>query len=321
MEVLEFIKAMPQQITAAKKYSQDCKADKEVNDIVIAGMGTGAIAGELLKEVLKESKYIVRVHEGYGIPSGITSKTLFFAISYSGDTEEVLESAKSAYMKGAQVITITSGGKLRDFSRQKNLNSILIPKGIPPRFAFSYLFFPLLFTLQNSEMIKSKAKEIDETVLTLQSSALEKQAESIATWFEHCVPIIYTSPSLNAIGRRWKQALNENAKTHSFHVRVEDLYHHELMAYTGKQQAEFYILILSKDSDDVKTRRKMQYIKDTAKKAGVGVTEVMISGASIIEKSFFALLLGDLVSYKLAKHYKVDPYETHLLDDFRRTMR
>ena len=80
-------------------------------------------------------------------------------------------------------------------------------------------------------------------------------------------------------------------------------------------------MILSNDSDDVKTRRKMQYIKDTAKKAGVGVTEVMISGASIIEKSFFALLLGDLVSYKLAKHYKVDPYETHLLDDFRRTMR
>lgn len=47
------------------------------------------------------------------------SKTLVFAVSYSGNTVETLNSAKAAYDKGASVVAVTSGGKLKEFANEK----------------------------------------------------------------------------------------------------------------------------------------------------------------------------------------------------------
>ena len=54
----------------------------------------------------------VVVHKGYSIPNFIDEHTLVFAVSFSGDTEEIVEGATEAAAAGGRLVAVTRGGQL-----------------------------------------------------------------------------------------------------------------------------------------------------------------------------------------------------------------
>ncbi len=119
---------------------------KDHENIVIAGMGGSGISGKILSEFY--SKKPLFVVDDYNIPDFVDEKTEFFAVSYSGNTEETLHAANQAKKKGAHVHAITSGGSLS----KMNYDTILIPSGLQPRSALGYLLMPLV----NRTLIKTR---------------------------------------------------------------------------------------------------------------------------------------------------------------------
>ena len=92
------------QVLTSSRLGTDVKISDPVDKIIILGMGGSALPGEVLKSYL-EIKMPIFISRGYDVPPFVDSKTLAFAISYSGNTEETIEAFKAARRKNAKIGT------------------------------------------------------------------------------------------------------------------------------------------------------------------------------------------------------------------------
>ena len=156
--MLKVIEGFPQQCRTGLELPKGISVSGKIDKIVVAGMGGSAVGGDLLKLYMHSSKIPVFVVRDYRVPDFVDDKTLFFAVSYSGNTEETLAAFEDAERKKAKIVAVTSGGLLGTKAKK----AVKIPAGLQPRAALGYLFFPVLGVLNNSGIVDVKNGEIKE---------------------------------------------------------------------------------------------------------------------------------------------------------------
>ena len=107
---------------------------KTISNVIITGLGGSGIGGTILTEVLADSvKVPVLINKDYFLPAFVNENTLVIVSSYSGNTEETVQAMEQAMSKNAQLVCITSGGKILELAKQNLIEFIEIPGGQPPR--------------------------------------------------------------------------------------------------------------------------------------------------------------------------------------------
>ncbi|MBI4140698.1 bifunctional phosphoglucose/phosphomannose isomerase, partial [Candidatus Woesearchaeota archaeon] len=311
MDYLHIIEDMPHQIRDAIKLAQGTKVEGEIDNILVTGMGGSGIPADILRTVMRDTKTPVFVNKDYSLPNFVNDKTLLFAISYSGNTEETLAAYKEATKKRAKIVCICSGGKLKQTATEAKL--IIVPEGMPPRSAIAYLLFPALIVLHNSKLLKLNRETLIKTIDALHAPELKQKAQDLAEQLFGKIPLIYASPAFEAIALRWKQAINENSKQHAFWNVFPEMNHNEMMAYTRPQQG-FHAILLRDENDSPRLQKRISLTKEIIKKQGTTTTEIMLKGESLLVKMMTAIFLGDLTSYYLGIKNKVNPEETKLIE-------
>jgi len=319
---IAIVERFPEHLSEAKALGEGVKVGG-VDKIVVTGMGGSAIAGSLLQSYCsaKAPNLPVFVSRDYDLPGIVDGKTLVFAISYSGNTEETLSSFKSAMRKGAKIVVVTSGGKLRQQAEQLNKQVVLVPEGIQPRAALPYLFLPLLNVLYNSGLIPDPSEEIASTISSLKggASGYFERARSLADKLSGKVPLIYASERMGGVAYRWKTQFNENAKIHAFSHVFPELNHNELVGYT-KLNANYYAIMLEDEADNRRVKERVKLTKDIIGKKGVPSTQIVIKGEYPLTRILSAVYIGDLASVYLAKLTGVDPEPVEIIEDFKKQL-
>jgi len=291
-------------------------------NIVVAGMGGSAIGGDiaysLLREELPVPLYVIR---DYNLPSFVNHKTLFFAVSYSGNTEETLSAYKEAKSRDARCIVISSGGRLKEILGDDVY--IPLPPNMPPRFAFPFIFVPIVRSLESMGIVK-KRNDWEETIELLKglkedfspfTPSAENKAKSLAYALKGKLPLIYaSSPLLFGVALRWKTQINENAKAHAYVDFFPELHHNEIMAWEGKDKvADFAIVLLRDKGENDRIRKRIEITKELiGDKAEI--YEVWTSGESKLARVFSLIYLGDFLSLYLAILYRFDPQEIDFIN-------
>jgi len=104
--------------------------------VIVAGMGGSAAGADLLAaSSLEELDVPILVHRGYGLPAAASKHALVVALSYSGETAEVLSAADAALARGAPLVTLSAGGRLGELARSRRLPHVRLPGGLMPRMA------------------------------------------------------------------------------------------------------------------------------------------------------------------------------------------
>jgi len=319
MKLLDIIHALPQQIREGVQLGKDVKLTGEFSNIVVTGMGGSGIPGNLLQSILHDCKIPIIVHKDYTVPGFVNKNTLFFAISYSGNTEETLSAFKEAVRKRATIVAITSGGKLRDLARENKTPTIIVPAGLPPRSAIAYFLFPMLVVLHNAGIAKLNVAEVKATIEALKNPAFEQKAKQIAEELHGKTPIIYATEQLEGAALRWKQEFNENSKAHAFYNVFSEMDHNELMAYE-RTQGNYHVILLRDERDHPHNKKRMDFLKQILKERKIPLTELMLKGQQPLVKLFTALYMGDLTSYYLAISEGIDPVETSLIEQLKKLL-
>ena len=94
---------------------------KKPKQLIIAGMGGSALAGDILKSRCRSLPIVV--HRNYGLPPmdyKILKQYLVIVSSYSGNTEETISALAEAEATGVVVVVIAGGGKLKEIADAKN---------------------------------------------------------------------------------------------------------------------------------------------------------------------------------------------------------
>ena len=315
--MLKVIEEFPNQCQTALELPKGMSVSGKIDKIVVAGMGGSAVGGDLLKTYMHNSKIPVYVVRDYKVPNFVDETTLFFAVSYSGNTEETLSAFEDATKKKAKIVAVTSGGQLASSAKR----AIKIPSGLQPRAALGYLFFPVLGVLVNSGIIDVKSGEISEMLAVLsKTSDFKVDGERIAKEIQDRTPIVYASEFFSAVAYRWKTQFNENSKIAAFHHAFSEMNHNEIAGYQTMNRSDFISIFIRDKDDNERIKKRMDITKEIIS-SRVDVHEVHTKGDFLLSRIFSGIYYGDFISYYLALANKIDPTPVTVIENLKKKLK
>lgn len=293
--------------------------------IIICGMGGSSISGQMLDSYLKTQKFKIPVInvQTYDIPLFSDKNSLFIINSYSGNTEETVSCLRQCMRITNNIIIIATGGKLIDMAVAHRIPYVQIPKGLQPRNAIAYLFFPLLRILEDNGLIETQSAFVNSLInsLTRNITAYDSQAQSLARQLVGKMPIVYSSDILFPVAYRWKSEFNENSKILSFCNRFPELDHNELLGFYNNKALgnPFHIILLKDEYDHKRILKRMTITKNLIKgmNPNATFTELSIKGPDALTRIFTTIHLGDMASYYLALEYSTDPTPVDIIEKLK----
>jgi glucose/mannose-6-phosphate isomerase len=302
---------------------------KGVKEIVICGMGGSAIGGDLFRDLSHKSIPIgVSVVRDYDLPKHVDEKSLVVAVSYSGNTEETLESFTQAYERGSRIFAIASNGLVEKACLKLNIPFLKVPAGYQPRAALPLLFIPLLkiaeaagFPIIDKSTLNRACNMLEEYSLKLKpESPVERNpAKQMALRINGKLPIIYSLGHLKSVALRYKDQINENAKMRAICDQLPEMNHNEIEAWEKTDFKKLLHVIL------IDSKFKNPYIAESfnalvsrIKNTGVALSVVQPLGETMIEEMLSAIILGDWISYYLAILRGVDPAPVSLISELKK---
>ncbi|MCG9895725.1 MAG: bifunctional phosphoglucose/phosphomannose isomerase [Fimbriimonadaceae bacterium] len=293
--------------------------------VVLTGMGGSAAGGDYVKAAFDEAaKVPFLVNRDYVLPAWVGAGALVFATSYSGNTEETIASYLQARRLGANIIVVTSGGKLAEMAKEDGFPLITIPAGQPPRTALGYLLIPVLVACIRLKLIPA----VDFASLVARLKAVveknrvevpfeENEAKQLASEsFGRPVQIYGLGSWQGAVAYRWKGQFCENAKCLAFCHTYPELCHNEILGWgnADNQSPNGWALFTLRDGrESAKMEARGRISADLIKEKAIN-RYVDAEGDSLMEKMLTLTLKGDFASIYLAALYEVDPESIDLIN-------
>jgi len=293
-----------------------------VNEIVFAGMGGSAIAGDLIRDWLdSEMRVPMESVRGYHLPAYVDEETLVFLISYSGNTEETLSCMLDALNNGCKIVPISSDGALQRVNRALGFPVIGLPKMAAARVSFPYLFAPIPYILARLNLLPLEKIDHDMTVATKTVDRLSRDyavevpfeknfTKKAALQIFGTVPVIYSYGPYRSVGLRFKTQVNENCKLPARSDVFPELNHNEIMGWeASKKILKHYTLILLRSLDEpreVQTRIEALKKEFFAKNAN-SVLEISAQGENLLARMLHLLFTADMISLYLSVLHRRNP--------------
>jgi len=320
----ELIQGFPAQLTESLEIATNAKLSKAkapIHNIVIAGMGGSGIGGSLIKAFTGDEVTVpIDVCKSYDVPAYINANTLFIACSFSGNTEETLSAAEKAKAKGAQIVAITSGGKMGQFVAANGYDSISIPsRSNSPRASIGYSFVQLFLILNHHGLTASNHFEeikASAELLEKESADIHAKAQELTAFFINKLPILYGDTKLEAVLVRTQQQIAENSKQLSHVNIIPEMNHNELVGWKFADVVfkNAATVILRTSFDHPRTKIRMDVCKGIFEKVAGQVIELHAKGNSFVEQSIYLINVLDWVSFYLAEANQVDPFPVDVIN-------
>ncbi len=318
--MLSLLEDFPNMVREGYELGKDVTVQPDFSSIFVAGMGGSSISGDLLQSYLSESKIPVYVLREAEVPRYVDEDSLVFVTSYSGSTDETVSAYQDALRKLARVVIITSNGKLEQLAITDRKPLIRVPRHIPPRAALPYLFFPILAVLENSGFLKDQKSMVEMVAARLENPHYKEHGESIAVELMGKIPLIYATPHMACVARRWKNQLNENSKMMAFFNQFPELAHNEVEGFAKINKEQFHGIFLREENPNRLIYKQLRAVKKKMMEK-CGVSEFVFKEREPLVRLFSSLYLGDWASYFLAIKQEIDPTPVHVIQEVKKDMR
>ena len=293
--------------------------DKPIHNIVLAGMGGSAIGGDVNRVLLKNQlsvPFVVSRH--YVLPNWVNENTLVICSSYSGNTEETLAATDQAITAGAQLVGISTGGKITEKLEAVGKDVVKIPTGLQPRAALAFSFIPMLYILHKYGLIdKNWETDLISSIPFLESKTQDYNQEDesnpayqMAKNIHSKIPVIYgESEWTSIIALRYKGQFCENAKMPAYHNELPELNHNEIVGWEKNDHLfKDMVLLWLKDSDDhTRVKYRQSISQSILNDLPIHQEKIESKGKNRIERFLHMIHYGDWLSYWCAIAHGVDP--------------
>jgi glucose/mannose-6-phosphate isomerase len=322
---------LPEQIERAAAGARDLDGlpdHEDIENVVVLGMGGSGIAGDVLTVAAGPFLPLpVVVHKGYGIPNFIDEHTLVFAISFSGDTEEVLEGATAAAVAGGRMVCISAGGRLAELADRWGVPHLPVVPGIPmPRAGIGAVSVPPMIVLEQLGLFPGATAWIDAAVAQLRSRRDELAADGgvaarLARRIGRTFPLVYGGGGVGSVAAlRWKNQFNENAKVMAQAGSVPEVCHNELCGFGQHGDVTrqiLHLVTLRHEFEHPQIARRFDLLADVLREVVHDIDTVVAEGEGPLAQLLDLVMVGDFVSLHVAAQEGVDPGPIPVLDELK----
>lgn len=330
---IEQLGSQVQQIWTDSQQLQIDPSYRDIQNVVVAGMGGSALGTHVIQTVFKdELKVPVILAPDYTVPNFVNDKTLVIASSYSGTTEETLAAVADAHQKGAKIAGITTGGKLADWLKEHNCPALVFePTFNPcksPRMALGYSVFGQIALFSKVGLLAITETEYQGVMAAvaeahLQASVAVPQESNLAKLlaFEMLqrVPILTICEHLEGVAHVFANQINENSKTYSEYRVIPEINHHLMEGLQFPESNEGALLFVTIHSDlySANNKRRMELTEQVAEKNKIEFRSHHLTRSTRLEQAFELLVLGSYTSFYLALLHNQNPTPNPWVDWFK----
>ena len=300
---------------------------RRCTEVIVAGMGGSAIAGNLAVDLAGPSSdtpiRVVRDFDIPGIPAnqGAVPGQLIIVCSFSGETEETLSMFDQARSAGVALAAITGGGTLGRRAAEAGIPVMTVDAAGEPRSAVGYNLMLLAALLDRIGVISFSDGEVAEAVDAAESMvskvAIEvpvknNPAKSLAADLAGRLTLVYGGGVFSGMALRWKTQINENGKSWAFAELLPELFHNSVESFSGGPEIRkrTTALLLKPHQAASGLERRYTVLSEILDQAGI--ENRMLAGVEggPLTQLLSMIVLGDHVSYYLGLLNGIDPSAT-----------
>ena len=315
------IAALGGQLRAAADGLADIALPRERpwRNVAILGMGGSAMGADLVRSAFADrARLPIVVSREPTLPAWVDASTLVIASSHSGRTAETLTATRIAVERGASLVAVTSGGDLAELAATAGV-LVELPAGGQPRAALGSSTGTVLGVLAAADVVDrdaARAELLAAAAAADQGSAAygpavpiaKNPAKQLARSLESRIGIIVGGGHLAPVARRWKNQLNENAKTWAGWDELPELAHNTIVGFEAPPVLRWAVhVVVLHGSEGAEAAARRAAIVAELEATGTSHSEVEVGPDALLGEAFSAVILGDWVSEHLAILLGQDP--------------
>ncbi len=340
--VAESIESLPLQIKQVLKEVSAIKIPasyKKINKVVVSGMGGSNLGARIIKAVFNDQiKTPIIILADYTVPALVDKNTLYILSSYSGNTEETLNTYQEVKKRRAKIIALTADYK------NNSLQNLMIKDNIPgyvfrhdhnpsdqPRLALGYSIFGMISLMNKAGVLKLNKKEIEQIISKLEiwnkslntTNKLTKNiAKKIATKLKSKEPILVGGEFLFGNLHTMRNQFSETSKNFSSYLVLPDLNHFAMegLAHPISNKKDFVFLFFDSDLYHPRIQKRAHLTKQVVKKNKIQILDYSLKGLTKLEQSFEVLQLGTWITYYLGLLNEIKPGQVPFVDWFKKQL-
>ena len=315
------VAALPEQMSvAAAEASAAVLPEVVPSGVAVVGMGGSGVAGDVLAAVAGPDMVVpVLPVKGYELPACVSAGWLVLAVSFSGETEEVLSATQEALERDVDVIALTRGGSLEAMVGGAGGSVIAATADVPqPRAAIAALSVPGLVLVDRLGLVPEDAVSVERAATQAarrrdacvpEVPSERNPAKQLAAALHGRLPVFYGGGPLGSLAAyRSKCDVNENAKAHAFSHEYPELCHNEICGWGASEgRPDGVVVHLRTGFEHPQVARRMDIVAGIVEEWGVEVREVTAEGDGGLARLFDVVTVTQWASLYLAFLSDVDP--------------
>jgi glucose/mannose-6-phosphate isomerase len=299
-------------------------------------MGGSALGASVIKHLFKDQLSIpFEIVNDYSLPAYVNEQSLVILSSYSGNTEETLSCAQDSIEKNAQVMVITTGGKLATLADKHHWPIYLIqPEYNPshqPRMAIGYAISGLIGLLVKAKLISLDDAEIEtaiETILTtshqctVEANADLNPAKIMTFSIVDRRPNLVAAEFLIGAAHVASNQFNENAKTFADYYQIPEINHHllESLQFPISNQTDNLFIFFTSHLYHQRNQLRIKLTQEAVEKQNCQSFVVGLTSTTKLAQVFELITLCAFCNYYLAILNQTNPSQIPLVDWFKQQL-
>jgi glucose/mannose-6-phosphate isomerase len=303
----------------------------DIQNIVFAGMGGSALPA-LLSASWPGYNLPFEICRQYHVPAYVSSKTLFIASSYSGNTEETLSALAEAEAKSATIVIMAGGGKLEEIASQKGYPYLKIPKAEQPRYAVFYMLAGIVAILEEAGLLAEEeaSDQLAKAAGFLRDSVKDwvatvpqdkNPAKQLANELAGKSGVVYGGPLMAPAAYKWKINFNENAKNIAWWGQYPEFNHNEFIGWSSHPVNKPYAVVdLRSSFEHPRVQKRFELSDRLLSGRRPAALVVQAKGETLLEQLLWTVNFGDFVTIYLALLNNVNPAPVDLVEKFKKEL-
>lgn len=302
--------------------------DFKPKNIVFAGMGGSALSAQLS---LTWPGYNLpfEIVRDYKLPKYVDEGTLLVVSSYSGNTEETISILQDAVSLGCVIVSISSGGRMHELSRERGFLHLELPLGMQPRHAVLYSLKALVTVMEAFGLVSETEakKQLHQASMFLKESLAlwapsvptdQNLAKQLANKMMGKTPIVYASNILFPAAYKWKINFNENSKNTSWCGQYSEFNHNEFLGWSSHPiEKPFAVVDLISSFDHPQIKKRFEISDRLLSGKRPKAMQIHAEGKDLLEQLLWTVALGDMTSVYLALLNGVNPTPVDLIEKLK----
>ena len=306
--------------TARDAYNSDLDSVdfNDIEHVVFSGMGGSGTVGDLFSSILSKTNIHTTVVKGYELPNTIDKNTLVVATSVSGNTIETITTLESASKKNCKVIAFSSGGMIESFCAKNNIEFRKFPQIHSPRASFPGYVYSILKTLNSiipitKQDITNSLEQLERTYEEISSTNLDDSNPSVnLANLITGTPVIYYPHGLETVAIRFKNSLQENAKTHAISENVVESSHNGIVSW--ERPSNMVPIMIEGKDDHIKTKERWKILREYFEVNNIKYNEIQSVDGNILSKVMCLIYTLDYSTIYYAVQLGIDPSPIRSID-------